>query len=224
MLVRSCKALKLVVERGASGTFRLLNNITCYERITIATDQTVRLESQQQALQAATNGSRGRVTIGRPFVGVSAGSDETTVTATTTTTTTTATSSNGGADGRGPDGHSLFVIEAGGSLTLAFIDFHRLPLRADAAVVGGGDGYVGGGSGGASSSSNGSRSSSISRTALERDFDGVRAVYSAGGNLTVEYCTFSFLSTETGSSSGNGRHDQVENGGVVRGRKETVAT
>lgn len=223
-LVRSCEALKSIVERGASGTFRLLNNITCNKPITIVTDQTVRLEPpQQQSQQPAANGNNnGRVTVGRPFVGALAKSDETAATATTTTTTTmtTTASSDRGADGRGPDGYNLFVLEAGGALMLAFVDCRRSPFPAAAAMVGVGDGYIGGG-GGANSSSSG-RSSSIGGTALGSARDGVRVVYNAGGSLTIEYCAFSAFSTETGGTSGSGGHDQVESGGVVRCGKGIV--
>lgn len=129
------------------------------------------------------------VTISRPFVdsGISKSS-----------------SSDGGGK-NGPDGFSLFVVETGGSLSIAFLDFHGTSTSAAAAVheAQNDDTYSADGS-------------SSGRTSLEdvSGTQGVRALYSAGGNLTVEHCSFRALSTETDGNVGSG-YDQVKHGGVV---------
>lgn len=102
----SCTALKTAIERGSSGNFELLTDIDCNESITIVSGQSVTIS----APEPADDPSLGcKIFASHPF-----------------------TSANTGTDG--PDGHSLFVVEEGGSLNIAGVTFQSSSGDAEGTV------------------------------------------------------------------------------------------
>lgn len=98
----TCDQLKSSIEEGASGTFQILNDITCYETISIVEDQKINLTSGGNA----TAGAPFSVIAGTPFTGGTSGS------------------SSSDADGGAAGGDSsVFVVEKGGALDVTSVKF-----------------------------------------------------------------------------------------------------
>lgn len=96
--VTSCEELKAEIETGASGTFDIVQDMTCSETIKIA-------DGQEVALTSSGADAPFRISSGEPFVGG--------------TSVSTSTEEDGGAG----DDHSMFVVEEGGALDASSIIF-----------------------------------------------------------------------------------------------------
>lgn len=176
--VTTCDGLKSSIEigGGSSGTFKFLNDITCTESIKIVSGQTVSVLSD-----IASSGGTSIIT-GRRFVGLG--------NSTTNRSNATVTADR---EGDAPGGHSVFVVEQGGSLSLSHVKFTHSSFGED------GD--------------------SVGNSEEERDGEeGVRAIYSAG-DLSARYCDFVGLGGGSAGRSGSDDDDnEVVNGGAVRRR------
>lgn len=179
VLAMSCGALKSSIELGRNGTFQVIDDVTCTESITIVAGQAITLEPEHVASVDTT------VMIAQPFAGTSG------------RRSSSGTSSNS-ADGDGPDGQSLFIVQAGGSLNV-------LRMKFSSSISGGDNG-----NGDVSASTSAATTTNI--TSGDDGGNGVRAIYNAG-DLTLQHCNFLDVS---GASAGSNEYGQVKNGGAVR--------
>lgn len=96
--VSSCEELKTEIEKGESGSFDILQDITCGETIQI-------VDGQEISLASSGGDAPYRISSGRPFVGG------------------TSASTSAEEDGGTGDDHSMFVVEKGGALDASSIMF-----------------------------------------------------------------------------------------------------